>query len=80
MNAQKKVNDINKRSLEIVAGGGSIQRSTSKSWLSVIFKRLSSKSSDLTLEAWQQLERKRGVVKGESTSNRDHYLHMRWHI
>ncbi len=80
MSAQKKIIETKKRDLELLAGGGGVERVRPRRWLSVIFGFLFAKKSDLTLEAWQELERKRGIVKSEPTAFRDQYPHNHWRI
>lgn len=79
MNALKKHTTPKKRELELLAGGGGIERVPSRPWISVIFGFLFSQKSDLTLESWRQLEQKRGY-RIEPAPMRDQHMHSRWHI
>ena len=80
MNALKKIIEPKKCDLELLAGGGAIERAPRRPLLSVIFKFLFEQKSDLTLETWWELERKRGGHKVEPAPLRDQHLHSRWHI
>jgi hypothetical protein len=81
MNAQKKMNLPRKCELELLAGGGSIERVPPKAWLKLIFGFLFSKKSDLTLEGWEALEAKPKVSRTMQAPLRDQHHHqMRWHL
>ena len=78
MNAQKRSAQPKKLELALLAGGGGIERMPKRTWVHMLFGFLFSKKSDLTLEAWRDLERKRGLYNREPVErNRPPHDHWR---
>jgi len=72
MNAQKQMTELKKQNLEVLIGGGTIERTKKAGWLKTFFARLFCGEPDLTLEKWREIEFKRGSFERESM-NRDRH-------
>jgi hypothetical protein len=76
MSAQKKMSP-KKGYLALLIGGASVEHSPSPpSKLSLIFGLLFPTKSDLTIDCWEKIERKRGFA---AAAHRDPLSPMHWH-